>query len=117
MNRRRTRLTLLVASLLLASAPLAMAAQDSSMQPMHQQNMPMHQQNMPMHKSGMMGKHHMMGMHNMPGTVTAVDHQTGIVKVESLGMPLVVHFPPSTIKDLKAGDKILLHLGYRITGK
>ena len=59
----------------------------------------------------------MMGEHNMPGTVTAVDHATGIVKLNSLGMHLVVHFPPPTIAGLKPGDSISLHLGYRITAK
>lgn len=56
----------------------------------------------------------MMGEHNMPGTVTSVDHDTGIVKLKSLGMNLVVHFPPPTIKKLKVGDNISLHLGYRL---
>ncbi|KGI76985.1 hypothetical protein [Oleiagrimonas soli] len=64
----------------------------------------------------MMDKTPMMGEHTMPGTVTSVDHKTGIVKVTSLGMPLVVHFPPPSIAQLKAGDRIDLHLGYRVTG-
>lgn len=123
MNGRHTRWHLIAASLLLACAPLALAAKDapqSQMKPMNQQTMPMNQQNMPMrpnmHRKGM--RHHgMMGVHNMPGTVTSVDHHTGIVRLDSLGMHLVVHFPPPTIKDLKAGDKISLHLGYRITSQ
>lgn len=53
------------------------------------------------------------GEHDMPGTVTSVDHKTGLVKLDSLGMHLVVHFPPPTIEDLSTGDKISLHLGYR----
>ena len=57
----------------------------------------------------------MMGRHQMPGTVTAVNHSTGIVNVDSMGMALVVHFPPPTVKDLKAGDKIHLLLGYRMS--
>ena len=53
-----------------------------------------------------------MGTHSMPGTVTKVDHKTGMVKVTSMGMHMALHFPPPTIKELKAGDKILVHLGY-----
>ncbi len=57
-----------------------------------------------------------LGEHSMPGTVTKVDHKTGIVYVTSMGMHLVVHFPPPTIKDLKARDKIVLHIGYSYGG-
>jgi hypothetical protein len=53
-----------------------------------------------------------MGKHDMPGTVTSVDHKTGMVQVESEKMKLKVHFPAETIADLKKGDKITLHLGY-----
>jgi hypothetical protein len=51
-------------------------------------------------------------MHEMPATVTAVDHKTGIVSVESEKMNLKVHFPTTAIADLKKGDKIKLQLGY-----
>ena len=54
----------------------------------------------------------MSGMHDMPATVTNVDHKTGIVEVESMNMKLKVHFPANTIAGLKDGDKITLHLGY-----
>lgn len=54
----------------------------------------------------------MSGMHEMAATVTAVDHKTGIVDVDSGNMKLKVHFPANTIADLKAGDKIKLHLAY-----
>lgn len=63
-------------------------------------------------KSGMKAMHHMMGMHAMPATVTSVDKSTGIVEVESEGMNLKVHFPPSSEANLKAGDKITLHMGF-----
>lgn len=58
------------------------------------------------------GTQYVKGMHRMPATVTSADPATGLVKVDSLGMALVVHFPPSSMKDLKPGDKITLHLGY-----
>ena len=63
-------------------------------------------------KSGMKAMHHMMGMHAMPATVTSVDKSTGIVEVESEGMNLKVHFPPTAEANLKAGDKITLHMGF-----
>lgn len=54
----------------------------------------------------------MMGMHTMPATVDKVDHQTGMVDATSEGMKLQVHFPPASLKSVKAGDKITLHLGF-----
>ena len=54
----------------------------------------------------------MPSMHMMPATVTAVDTKTGIVEVKSEGMALKVHFPVTTVADLKAGDKITVHLGF-----
>jgi hydrogenase maturation factor len=47
--------------------------------------------------------------------VTSVDKATGIVEVTSAGMSLRVHFPPASVADLKAGDKIILHLGYSVS--
>ncbi|NNM62549.1 MAG: hypothetical protein HKM03_10295 [Steroidobacteraceae bacterium] len=58
----------------------------------------------------------LLGNHAMPGTVTKVDHKSGMVHVTSMGAHMVVHFPPPTITNLKAGDKILLHLGYSFEG-
>ncbi|MDA8093284.1 MAG: hypothetical protein M0T84_05115 [Betaproteobacteria bacterium] len=55
---------------------------------------------------------HMMGMHQMPATVTSVDTKTGIVEATSEGMKLRVHFPPASLAGVKAGDKIILHLGF-----
>jgi hypothetical protein len=64
------------------------------------------------HKMG--GGMHKMNssMHAMPATVTSVDTTTGIVEVSSESMSLRVHFPPASVADLKAGDKITLHMGY-----
>lgn len=63
---------------------------------------------------GMSGMHmkNMMGMHAMPVTVSSVDTQTGVVDVNAEGMMLKVHFPASAVTNLKAGDKITLHMGY-----
>lgn len=54
----------------------------------------------------------MHGMHNMPATVTHADPKTGIVDVTAEGMALRVHFPPASMVNLKAGDKIGLYMGY-----
>ncbi|KZC17101.1 MAG: hypothetical protein J0I71_00980 [Rhodanobacter sp.] len=63
--------------------------------------------------SDMKGMHdNMMGMHMMPATVTAADTKTGVVDVTTEGMALKVHFPPSAMASLKAGDKITLHMGF-----
>lgn len=63
--------------------------------------------------SDMKGMHHnMMGMHKMPATVTSADTKTGLVEVTTEGMTLKVHFPPSAMAGLKAGDKITLHMGF-----
>jgi len=64
-----------------------------------------------MHSDSMMHKMNS-SMHQMPATVTSVDTTTGMVEVTSAGMSLRVHFPPASVADLKAGDKITLHMGY-----
>jgi hydrogenase maturation factor len=60
----------------------------------------------------MSGMDNMVGMHEMSATVKAIDSKTGLVDVDAGGMALKVHFPPSTLKELKTGDKITLHLGF-----
>ncbi|RUL77669.1 hypothetical protein EKH80_07290 [Dyella choica] len=63
--------------------------------------------------SGMKGMHHaIQGMHAMPATVTSVDSKTGVVEADTEGMSLKLHFPPASVANLKAGDKITLHLGF-----
>lgn len=109
MNRRTMRT--LLGTALLATAPLALAQSDM---PTHHGDEPMmHAQDADAMHQDMHGDA-MLGEHDMPGTVTRVDHKTGIVELTSLGMKLRVHFPPPTIARLKAGDHILLHLGYRM---
>lgn len=63
---------------------------------------------------GMHNKMHkkMMGKHTMPATVTSADTKTGVVDVMSEGMALKVHFPPKSMANLKADDKITLHMGF-----
>jgi len=64
----------------------------------------MHHQTMRYNRNG--------SMHTMPATVSSVDSKTGIVEVNSAGMSLRLHFPPASVANLKAGDKITLHMGY-----
>jgi hypothetical protein len=83
---------------------MAPASSASSMGQMHSDSM-MHKMKGSMHKMNS-------SMHQMPATVTSVDTTTGMVEVTSAGMSLRVHFPPASVADLKAGDKITLHMGY-----
>ena len=66
----------------------------------------------PSHDMSNMDMSKMPSMHTMPATVSSVDTKTGVVEVNSGGMSLKVHFPPATVADLKAGDKITLHMGF-----
>lgn len=134
---KRQLISLAVAAAFTLGAPLAMAQTDSAAvaapatstvvpidNAMHHDKMmqhenPMQHDNAMQHKHMMkhdrMGMHHRtMGRHTMPSTVDSIDHKTGIVEVTAAGMHLKVHFPPPTITDLKAGDKINLMLGYRM---
>jgi hypothetical protein len=52
------------------------------------------------------------GSHDMPSTVTAVNHATGVINVTSEGMAMRLHFPPASLKTIKPGDEIVLHLGF-----
>lgn len=58
----------------------------------------------------------MMGSHAMQGTVTNVDSQTGMMDVDSGGHALKLHFPPSSLSDVKNGDKITLHMSFSKSG-
>jgi len=60
----------------------------------------------------MPGAGNMMGMHMMPATITAIDARTGMVDVTAGSMALKLHFPPASLKDVKTGDRITLHLGF-----
>ena len=55
----------------------------------------------------------MMGEHDMTGTIERIDHKTGVVKLETKPHDLELHFPPDSIKDLKKGDKITVHMSFK----
>lgn len=65
-----------------------------------------------MNMPGMSNMANSMGLHMMPATVTSIDNKTGLVDVTAGSMVLKVHFPPTSLAALKAGDKITLHLGF-----
>lgn len=123
----KQRMLSFVAAAALVAAPLAMAQVNQQTPPQQTGNEPMMNQPMqrqkmenpmPSHTRNRMRQHSTLrGSHNMPGTVTSVDHTSGIVKLTSEGKHLTVHFPPSAITQLKDGDHISLHLAYRITGQ
>jgi len=64
-----------------------------------------------MMQGGMMGAH-MMGMHVMTVTVTALDAKTGLVDASAGNIALKLHFPPASLADVKAGDKLSVHLSF-----
>jgi hypothetical protein len=105
MNRAAHSSTAAVSALILAMALAASSAygQDYPKTPTAKPEVQTHQ---------MSSMSNTPSMHEMPATVTNVDHNSGVVDVESEKMNLKVHFPSNTIADLKKGDKITLHLGY-----
>jgi hypothetical protein len=59
---------------------------------------------------------HEMAKHWMTGEVTKVDGKTGVIDVKTAEAPLILYFPPTSIKDLKTGDHVAVQLGFE-TGK
>ena len=89
--------TAVLASGMLLAASAARAHEPNSMQGMNMPGMKM---------DGMMG------MHDMPATVNAIDAKTGLVDVTAGGMSLKVHFPPASLANVKTGDSITIHLAF-----
>jgi len=52
------------------------------------------------------------GMHSKKATVVAIDTETGVMRLNADGLPLVVQFPPSSLAGIKPGETINLHLGF-----
>jgi hypothetical protein len=52
------------------------------------------------------------GKHSMTGTVTMIDHTTGMLTLKTAEGDLNLHFPPSTVQKLKEGDTITVHLSF-----
>jgi len=55
----------------------------------------------------------MMGEHDMTGTIDRIDHKSGVIKLSAKPHDLELHFTPDTIKELKKGDKITVHMGFQ----
>lgn len=105
---RSVRLLALSAIVALLASPVFAQTGPNSQSMQGMQGM----QGMGMHGTGDMGMKGMMGMHQMPATVTSVDINTGILDATSEGMKLRLHFPPTSLATVKAGDKVMLHLGF-----
>jgi hypothetical protein len=52
------------------------------------------------------------GKHSMTGTITMIDHSTGMLTLKTMEGDLKLHFPPATVQQLKEGDTITVHLSY-----
>jgi len=52
------------------------------------------------------------GKHSMSGTISAIDHTTGMVTLKTGAGELKLHFPPPAIQKLKEGETITVHLAY-----
>jgi hypothetical protein len=52
------------------------------------------------------------GKHSMTGTITMIDHTTGMLTLKTSEGDLKLHFPPPTVQKLKEGDTITVHLSY-----
>ena len=58
----------------------------------------------------------MMGTHKMDGQVTKVDAKKGWVDVKTSEGLMKLHFPPSTLSNVKKGDSVTVELGIKDNG-
>jgi hypothetical protein len=56
------------------------------------------------------------GEHSMRGTVTDIDHTTGMLSLKTEAGELELHFPPQALKEVKEGDQLTVHLGFSTGG-
>jgi hypothetical protein len=56
------------------------------------------------------------GKHSMSGTISAIDHTTGMLTLKTGAGELKLHFPPPAIQKLKEGETITVHLSYSESG-
>jgi hypothetical protein len=52
------------------------------------------------------------GKHSMSGTISAIDHTTGMLTLKTGAGELKLHFPPPAIQKLKEGETITVNLSY-----
>jgi len=55
----------------------------------------------------------MMGEHDMSGKVQKVNHKMGTFELKTHEGTLHLHFPPDTLKEVKNGDMLTVHLGFK----
>jgi hypothetical protein len=55
------------------------------------------------------------GHHSVSGTISKLDHEKGMVSLQTGAGTLELHFPPQSIADLKEGDSITVHLSFSKT--
>jgi hypothetical protein len=131
MKRTHSMMSLLAAGALICAAPLALAQSSTDAQSMqhpksgaltHQGSLQEYPQQSATEtgtsqqsstgsmSSTSMSNGQLLGEHSMSGTVTSVN-SSGMVRVNSEGMELRLHFP-NAAQHLKKGDKITVHLGY-----
>lgn len=65
-----------------------------------------------MDKEGMHGDCMMMGSHSMTGTIDKIDPDKGTLVLKHGAADMSLHFPPASLKGLKNGDTITVHLGF-----
>jgi hypothetical protein len=53
------------------------------------------------------------GEHTVRGTITALDQRTGLLSLRTSAGDLTLHFPPPSMRDLKEGDAITVHLAFK----
>ena len=58
----------------------------------------------------------MMGEHDMSGKVQKVNHKMGTFELKTHEGVLRLHFPPDTLKEVKNGDNLTVHLGFKKGG-
>lgn len=58
-----------------------------------------------------------MGEHWMTGKITNIDHNKGLVTVKSEDHTLKLHFPPTSLRDLKDGDQISVEMSFTKAGQ
>ena len=62
--------------------------------------------------AGMAATAKVQGAHSMTGTITMIDHSTGMLTLKTSEGDLNLHFPPATVQKLKEGGTITVHLSY-----
>ncbi|HET9122711.1 MAG TPA: hypothetical protein VFN52_04320 [Acidiferrobacteraceae bacterium] len=58
--------------------------------------------------------HGVMGVHTMGGTVTAINHRTGMLSLKTGMGVLRLHFPPKALAHVKDGEHLVAHLGFTV---